>query len=320
MTATQDDLYRILSVPPSASAEEIRRAYRILARRYHPDINTQNDAAERFAKIAFAYRTLGNPHLRRKYDQAKVIQRQDKTPNQKKATSSKTSNFSKHYTQTKVDPIKPLSLPTLLQFLLKTIVRLFFPSSNIKKTLKTNERQVAVIEVPLSINDAIFGTIKSVEIDENSKKKNIKVRVPPAVRTGSVVHLRAKNPPGDEIVMVVKVLPEPGITIEAQRIIIDLPITIKEALEGAVIAVPTFSTQTMLSIPPRSQSGELIPLRGKGGPLKNGERGDLWYRILITLPTTSEPINLINLIRDLESHYQESPRKSLPQCLLKKSN
>lgn len=320
MTAKTENLYTILSVPQSASAEEIRRAYRILARRYHPDINPSKDASNRFATIAHAYAVLGDTEKRREYDRNAGFAANDGS-----SGGEGFSKGSKRYTKprsvtppkrTRATPPKRSILGLLGDRISRAVARRAI------RTLrgKHSAREISVIEVPLTPHEAIFGTLKGVEVGEGPDLRKVTVRVPPGVRTGSVVHLRAKVTPGDELVMVVRVLPDPYLTIDNRGVIIDLPVSIREAAEGSRLSVPTLNSTVVISLPPGTQSGEFIRLRGQGGPLKSGERGDLLYRVLIKIPPRITAPGLNAKIREIDEYYEESPRQSFPERLGEQAN
>jgi len=339
-----DDHYRMLGVLPEASEEEIRRAYRILARRYHPDINPGEQSEEIFKEIAAAYQILSNSARRKKYDdeRAKVQaheQRQNKFQSDYERAkvrrppadaASATTRTARRAASTETSPRRgprptaprrrtnTTSPKPSIKRLARNVVAALLPflfRKNASGSGAGLPLRVSVVEVAVTVHEAVYGVQKVVEIGEDRQRQRISVRIPPAVRTGSVVHLRSKENPNEDMVLVVRVIPHDLMEIDSRGLIIDLPITVREALEGSKVSVPTLESSAIISIPAGSQSGDTVRVRGKGAPLKNGENGDLLYRLLIRLPAYPQAPGLIDKARELEAYMEESVRKGMPPRL-----
>ena len=126
----------------------------------------------------------------------------------------------------------------------------------------------------------------------------LRVKIPPGVETGSRVRLAGQGSPGErggengDLYLRITVRPHPTVRVDGRDLSLDLPITVAEALQGAEVTAPTFEGPVKLKIPPRSQSGRRLRLRGRGLPaLRSGEtgapRGDLYVVLQIVLPPDS---------------------------------
>lgn len=166
------------------------------------------------------------------------------------------------------------------------------------------------------VSEAILGMRKTVEVIDGESIRKISVRIPPGVRNGSVVRMRNKQSPGQELVLIIQVAHHTYISIEKRGIVVELPVTPEEALVGASIKVPTLEGPLMLKVPPGSQSGTYIRLRGKGVHYPKGDRGDLFYRVLIRIPEASSREGVVEAARFLSEGWNNSVRSDLPDKLL----
>lgn len=336
-----ENYYRTLGLLSSATPAEIRRAYRILARRYHPDVNPGGQSDERFKAIAEAYSVLSDPSKRVTYDA--------ELERFLKGESKKTSGY-KAYERTQASqqgerqgggtvgrretaqerakrrPMAPGQKPPrakggILESFKKQIRETFAaaqkPAHGPQRSLGT---KVSIIEVSIGIKDALTGIKKSVEIVEPEGTRKVSVRIPPGVRTGNVVHLRA-SPRGsnqaytEELIVVVKVASHPFVSLQPKGVLIEIPVTVQEAMFGASIQVPTFDDPIVVKIPANSQSGNEIRVRDRGLLQKDGSRGDLFYRLLVKIPESSLAVGIQETTSKLEQYYESPVRAAVPSSL-----
>lgn len=246
-----------MGLHPRATPDEIRRAYRILARRYHPDVNPENASKNKFQQIAQAYAILSDPDKRREYDKQIKPSEQHK-PRPKKRPTRPT-------------PKQPNLLDGLKSLFVKTA-----------QSIPTTPHKVSVIEVSITIEEAIRGGVKTVDFVEPEATRRISVTIPKGARDGEIVRLSSRSA-REEIICVLRHMPHPVLSLERRGIIVKLPVTLNEAIAGAKITVPTLDDPITLSIPPLSQSGTELRVKGKGIETSRG-KGDLFYQILIQLP------------------------------------
>lgn len=377
-----ENYYDILGLSSAATSDELRRAYRILARRYHPDVNPGEKSAERFKKIAEAYAVLQDPAKRRahdaeldrlsaeqftsSFDRAHQAYRKQQTfeevfakAEEKNRTRSQAHTRSRRASETASGATKSdatragsantYSYSTTVKNTTTTRaadkVRAFFTSSSrLAKTIQdripkfritpsrlTKESsdgstqpspagnkvtQVSILEVSISVLDAIKGLRKTVEIQEETTTRKISVIIPPGVRSGSVIRFRRREVGDEEIVILIRVASHPALSISSKGLVLEVPITVKEAVMGARIKVPTLEEPSTVFIEPGTQSGTEIRLRGQGILYRDGSKGDLFIRVLIRVPSTLGAVGLEDRCNELEQYYERAVRDTLPKSIL----
>lgn len=336
------NFYSTLGLNSSASASEIRRAYRILARRYHPDLNPGRESEERFKKIAHAYGILGDAEKREAYD--RELERAQKfnadayfETLRKNFRSQAARPHPQSRAQRRPSP-EPAPPPNLAQAikqlcrkplsLLRSISRLRLlkapglrlpPLPSFLRSRSASRRpalRVSVIEVSLSMRDAVRGVKKTIEISEPEGSRKISVKIPAGVKNGSVVRLRATNQAAEELVLIVRLAAHPLLSIENRGLILSVPITVGEALNGANITIPTLEEPVLIRVPPGTQSGQELRLRQKGVAAKDSQRGDLFVRFMIRIPESPEAVGLKDRVSELENYYGAPVRQSFPTDIL----
>lgn len=343
---SMENHYRTLGLSSSATADEIRRAYRILARRYHPDLNPGGKTEDKFKKIADAYHVLSDPERKRQFDIE--LEATERLSGRSHSTSSarlrreagirrefekrKFQEFGKGAPEPEPPPRsnpQPQAARTsanksrsergaLGGFLRRGYT--WWKQAGAKQALtppsSRGPLRISIIEVSVTVRDAIFGMKKTVEIEEPNGNRKISVSIPAGVRNGSVVRLRARNNPQEEIVLIVRVANHPFISIQAKGVVIEIPVTVQEALLGASITVPTFEEPMTLRIAPASQSGTELRAKERGVRYRDGSRGDLFYRLMIRAPDAPEAVGLREKVQALEAYYGTAVRSTLPASLV----
>lgn len=321
--------YETLGISSSASSEEIRRAYRVLARRYHPDVNPGKPAAEeRFKKIAAAYAVLSEPDKKRTYDEElERLFNADKEFGYRNFQESqrRQSSARKRYmeAQAKAEQIRKKTKPGAQEPKKKkpdsgifSTLKNAFSLFHIPKETSQKATKVSVIEVSVTIKDALYGVKKTVELAEPEHTRKISVAIPPGVRNGSLVHLRSKSPYAEELVIIVRVPSHPYLSIQTRGLVAEMPISLQEAICGATVTLPTLEEPISVKIPPGTSSGQEIRIPGRGLQHRDGSRGDLFIRFLIQVPESPDAVGLKDKAREFEQYYASSPREKLPKTLL----
>jgi len=276
------DPYQVLGVAKTASAEEIRKAYRQLAKKLHPDLNPGDKRAEeRFKEVSVANDLLSDPEKRRRYDAGEIdASGAEKAPPQ--------GRYYREYAGGAGHPYENASGYAD-----------FAESDDIFAELLRRSREQArrapgadlhyVLNVPFL--EAVNGASKTITLPEGG---TLEVTIPPGVEDGQILRLRGKGapspgegPPGDALVQIV-VQPHRFFTREGDDILLDLPITVKEAALGAEVKAPTTTGSVMLKIPKRSSTGDVLRLRGKGVKTRGGA-GDELVRLKVMLPKEADP-------------------------------
>jgi len=337
------DYYKILGVSLSASEDRIRRAYRTLARRYHPDVNPTKESTERFKDIAEAYRVLSDAQARKKYDAKLALHLERATHAKLRAyqqAAEKRAVTEKYYEQQKRDltAIKawqtrlaankvyyPLHLKSVVDWLrrgpkqLKALAKTAFChlGQMFKKPQDRVVSRVSVIDLPLTLKEAIYGVKKEISLKEPGGERRVKVSIPAGVRTGSIVRLKSSSSLDEEMILVVRLEKHPAVSIDQQGLTVEIPVTIHEAISGASIKVPGLEEEIIIKLPPNTQSGTRIRVKGKGLPGKEKEEaGDLFVRILVRVPESEYAVGLKEKSAELDLYYEKPVRENLPKTLL----
>lgn len=336
MAVTFKDYYETLGVKRSASSDEIKRAFRKLAQKYHPDRNKAPDANQKFAEINEAYEVLGDPEKRKKYDQLganwKAGQEFRPPPGHGGGDGNPFEGFhfefrgpgGSHRSGTRGFEFRSGSgaaFSDFFEMLFGEAARqhrgrgpgagtgggafedLFTGGSN-GPTVEAPEQEV---EIRVSLDEAYHGGIRRMELQQpNGQRKTIEVKVPPGTTDGSRIRLR-----GEGLIIRFSVAPDARFSLEGDDLITEVRITPWEAALGAKVDVPTMSGAATVTIPPGTSSGAKLRLRGKGMPARKAgdEPGDLLVRVMIAVPRTLTEAER-RLFRQLQQESTFNPRNA----------
>ncbi len=303
------DYYRVLGVDRNASLKDIRKAYRRLARQYHPDVNPgDKQAEEKFKQINEAYEVLSDEEKRRKYDQLgqsyQQWQRMGGRPggfDWSSWMSGQPGGFRVEFVDTEESPGDLFS-----EFFRSIFGGMGTPHTSTRRASRQAIRgQDLEVVTHISLEDAYRGTERVVLVGG----RQLTVKIPPGARDGTRVRLRGKGEPGyaggqpGDLDVIVKVTEHPTFKREGDDLYLDLKVPLYTAVLGGTMQVPTLGGTVSLNIKPGTQSGQTIRLRGKGMPKlrQPGEYGDLFARVLIQVPTdlSSEERTLFERLRAL---------------------
>ncbi|MFH1475622.1 MAG: J domain-containing protein [Chloroflexota bacterium] len=295
------DYYASLGVPRTASTGEIRKAFRALARKHHPDRNAGDAEAERrFKEVNEANEVLADPAKRKQYDEL----------------GAHWQEYARMGSRPGGDPFGPggpfagfrpagaRGAPGGVRFEyagdpggFSDFFRTFFAGDMAGAPGHRRggpRRPVAVppveAAVPVALQDAAAGGKRLIEVDG----RRLEVAIPPGVESGSRIRLRGQGggsgADARDLVLVVAVQPHPVFARDGATLTRDLPVTLREALLGAEVPVTTLAgKRLLLTIPAGTQPGRVIRLAGQGMPrLKGGDRGDLLVRVRVVLPALDE--------------------------------
>ncbi|ONG47298.1 molecular chaperone DnaJ [Pseudoroseomonas deserti] len=271
-----DDPYARLGVGRDASADDIKRAYRKLARKLHPDLNPGDKTAEeRFKQISAAHDLLSDAEKRARFDRGEIDASGQERPTQRRwrdhAGSARDSYASDSGFADFADDDDVLSE--------------FFSRGGRRAGMRVKGHDLAG-ELRIDFLEAVNGTTRRLGLPDGA----VDVVVPPGSADGQVLRLRGKGapgwgggPPGD-LLVTLSVAPHPRFTREGDDILLDLPVSIPEAVLGGKVEVPTPAGAVMLSVPPGSNAGSRLRVRGRGVPRADGSRGDLYATLALVLP------------------------------------
>ena len=327
-----------LGLKNSASLDEVKRAYRILARRHHPDINGRADAGERFKEIQEAYNTLRDPEKKKLYDAtAEAFLKQQfnqklKSYSKYAESSARSKEPPKESFKSKVesaweeapfnvplDPFKDLSslINQGRSFSLKSYDWLKDKGKDFKERFqRASKTKVSIVEVSVTIEESLKGVRKKVEFVEPEGTKKVSIVIPPGVRDGSVIRLRNKSNKNEDLIIVVRLAHHPFLSIKAKGLIMEIPVTVSEALYGAQIKVPGVEDSILVKIPSQSQSGSEVRIEGQGIQGRDGKRGDLFIKVMIMTPPDPNAALLKEKTDELNKYYEKDVRAQLPTTLL----
>jgi DnaJ-class molecular chaperone len=269
-----DDPYSVLGVPRGASEEEIRRAYRKLAKELHPDLNPANRAAaeERFKRVSAAYDIIGDAVKRRRYDAGEI----DATGEPRRAYSRAHSGGGQ--------------AADGMDFGFGDIFADIFGRDRTGRADRGFATRGQDVRYSLEIDflEAVGGAKKRVTLPGGG---TLDLTVPEGVTDGQVLRLKGKGAPGPrgadagDALVEIKVRAHPQFSRVGDDILLELPITIDEAVLGAKIEVPTASGRVQLTIPKGTSSGRVLRMKGKGVKnLSTGIAGDQLVTVRIVLP------------------------------------
>jgi curved DNA-binding protein len=309
------DPYATLGVARNASAEEIKKAYRKLAKKLHPDMNPgDKKAEERFKEVSAAFEVVGDPKKRSLYDEFGEValrpgfdeEKAEKFRQYQRAAAGAGRGGAgfggfEGFSGGGFDPSDFGDLGSMFEDL---FTRRRQGAARRRAAEPPGGDDIeAAIEVDL--RDAVLGAEREISLQRPGgsegtapEEVRLRVKIPPGVETGSRVRLAGQGSPGEragengDLYLRITVRPHPTVKVDGRDLSLDLPITAAEALQGAEVTAPTFEGPVKLKIPPGSQSGRRLRLRGRGLPaLRAGAtgapRGDLYVVLQIVLPPDS---------------------------------
>jgi DnaJ-class molecular chaperone len=309
------DLYEILGVPRSANDDEIRKAYRKLARKYHPDLHPDDKASEdKFKEVAVAHEILGDPEKRKAYDE---FGEDALNPNFDPARA-------REYARWRGSPewASPGQGADAFGFGGINLDDLFGSlfggrRDGFGRAMRVRGNDVeSTLEIGLA--DALKGNQVTFTLSGGAASDStVTVKVPAGVAEGDRIRLAGKGepglgggPPGD-LYLKVKLRPHRHLRREGDDLLMTLPVTVPEAVLGASILVPTLEGELRVKVPPGSQAGTKLRLRGKGArDRKSGRKGDLILLLEVRAPDSGGE-ELQALARSLEAHYRADIRADL---------
>jgi molecular chaperone DnaJ len=288
------DYYEILGVKKNASDADLKKAYRELAKKYHPDRNKGNKEAEnQFKELSEAYAVLSDPEKRSQYDR---LGREAFGPGGANPFDGfDFSQFSRGAGRGR----KGSRRATTVDFT-DIFGDLFGGGGGAGFRV---EPEPVTAEMTIDFRDAILGN--TMRLHANGDQ--VKVKIPEGIGDGQKIRL---NRDGQLIQITVHVRPHPFFERRGNNIYIDLPVTIGEAINGAEIDVPTLHGSIRMKIPPGTQAGRSLRLTGKGVKTKSGA-GDQYCRIQVVIP----PEAPAEAVAEIEKAYAGNPREGLRTTL-----
>ena len=322
--AAKKDYYAALGVAKDAAAEEIKRAYRKLARRHHPDVNPGDPAAEeRFKEVAEAYHVLGDKERRAAYDRGP----------ERFAQEFDLSDFMREFSHGSGRGggggisfgLGGISFGGGIGDLSDLFGGGAAAGGRGRAYTAVRPGRDVEVELPLSFAEAIEGTEKSVRYQLPGaggvvETVSTKVRIPAGVEDGKRIRVSGRGEPGQggapagNLYLRLQVAPHRLYKRRGRDLYLDLPVTVYEAGLGATIRVPTLNGKATIKLPEGTRNGQVIRLagRGVGGKKKEGgeKPGDLFVTVRIELPNELDP-KTKELLRRFARERPYDPRQRL---------
>ncbi|MEK0447071.1 MAG: hypothetical protein RLZZ399_2392 [Verrucomicrobiota bacterium] len=284
MAVHYKDYYQVLGVSKNASQDEIRKAFRKLAREYHPDVAKDKKGAEaKFKEINEANEVLGDPQKRKKYDELGMEWERGGFQAPPEGHWSSGNGFGGEG--------------------FSDFFEAFFgggarsggggfgrgPSGRMPKGPfgpVRHEPQDLEAEVHVSVEEALEGAKKRVSFRKaaHSLPETLEVRIPKGVCEGQKVRLAGKGSHGGDLLLKVSIAPHPRYQVEGSDLVSDVAVSAWKAVLGSEVEVATPDGSVRMKIPAGTQPGRRFRLRGRGLPKRNKERGDFYAQIRVVLP------------------------------------
>ncbi|MDX1801655.1 MAG: DnaJ C-terminal domain-containing protein [Marinobacter sp.] len=286
------DYYAVLGVSESASSDEIKKAYRKLARKFHPDVSKEADAENRFKDVGEAYEVLKDPEKRAEYDQLrKYGARQDGSFEPPPGWQSRSPFGAGGYTEADAGQFSD-----------------FFESIfgggrggaggfGFRQQARQGRGEDVHARLALFLEEAFHGCEKQIQFDVTElgadgrpvrRRKTLNVKIPAGMAPGQHIRLKGQGSPGfgdgpnGDLFIEVEYAPHPEFTVDGKDVILTVPVTPWEAALGGSITVPTVGSRVSVKVPKGASSGQKLRLKGKGLPGKHP--GDQIVVLQVVLP------------------------------------
>jgi DnaJ-class molecular chaperone len=293
--------YEVLGVKKEATGDEIRAAYRVLAKKHHPDLNPGNKQAEnRFKEISAAYELLSDAEKRARFDRGEI----DESGNEKPRAYSyqdfaEGAPGAKYHTQ---EGVAPEDLDDLFAFFGRGGAR----GEGAAFRMRGANRQYALT---VDFLDAVNGAKQRLEL---APGKSLDVTIPAGVRDGQVLRLAGQGAPGlggapaGDALIEIHIAPHALFRREGDDVLLELPVTLGEAALGGRVTVPTPTGPVTMAVPPHSSRGTMLRLKGKGVAGK----GDELVTLKVALPPGGDA-ELDGFLKEWAAKHPYDPRKGM---------
>jgi DnaJ-class molecular chaperone len=303
------DPYQELGVARGATADEVRKAFRKLAKKHHPDVNRGNkDAEEKFKRVSGAFDILGDEDKRKKFDAGEI------DADGRETAAAYGSGFGGGGFNRAQGAQGPWGAAPGAGFRsanfegvdLNDILGDVFGGGRGRGAGGGFQSRGSDVRAALEVDleDAILGAKKRIAFSDG---RTLDVTIPKGAADGQVLRLKGQGAPGragpGDALIEISIRPHPLYRREKDGLVMDLPVSAPDAILGGKVQAPTPEGSVTLNIPAGSNSGSMLRLKGRGLTDTQGRRGDLLARLIVTLPETPDP----ELIRIAEEWRRDRP-------------
>jgi DnaJ-class molecular chaperone len=294
------DPYQVLGVAKTASEAEIKKAFRSLAKKHHPDTHPGDETAKkRFQEVSAAYDIVGDKDKRAKFDAGEIDESGNPRGFDPRAGGFRANPFGFgggggnrefHFSWDDQGGAQNFSAEDFFSELMGGGKR----GARANRPARGEDFAVAITA---SFGESVMGGTRRIVL---SNGEQIDVKIPAGLKDGQQIRVKGRGGagrhggPNGDVLIQVAVAPHPYLSRDGNDLRMDLPVTLKEAVLGAKVPVPTLSGAINLSVPPNSNSGTVLRLKGKGVPAhggagRNEPAGDLYVRLVVALPDKPDP-------------------------------
>ena len=281
------DPYGLLGVRASATPDEIRQAYRALARKLHPDVNHSEDSAERFKEMGLAFSILSDNSRRALFDEfGEESMHLNFDPSRARRRRGPSRRTRSSASPERADPATRRRPPARQQRRGGHSA----PSSPVRAEPQRSGRRSTDVTVPLHLDLALALTGGQLRVPSPVGGAAVTVQIPPGVSGGHRFRIPGRGRPGHrggkpgDLHLEVVIDPHPYFRRDGRNLVLELPVTVQEAHRGAEVRIPTLEGWLRIRVPAGSQGGERLRLQGKGPQLPGGRRGDMYVHLCVRLP------------------------------------
>ena len=302
--------YEILGVKPDASADEIRTAYRALAKKYHPDLNPGNKEAEqRFKEIGGANDILSDPDKRAGFDRGEIdasgAERPDRPYYRDFAEGAGGARYQPQ------DALHPEDMEDLFASFFGGARGEAGGAERSQFRMRGGDRHYSLV---IDFLEAVNGATKRITLPDGA---SLDVTIPPGLDDGQILRLRGKGAPGlvggpaGDALVEVRVAPHKLFRRRGRDIRVTLPVTLAEAVLGAKVEVPTARGPVAMTVPPHSDTGTVLRLRGRGVPAHGSDpAGDQYVTLEVTIGPEQDAA-LEAFLKDWAPRHAHDPRAAM---------
>jgi curved DNA-binding protein len=310
------DYYKILNISKNASQKEIKRAYKKLARKFHPDVSKESDAEAKFKEVGEAYEVLKDPEKREAYDSLDTNWKADSASAQTPPNWEKDFGFGNgQYTQQG----NPQDYSSFFEDLFGGASA----QGGWSRTHANARGEDSHAKVMIDIEDAYNGASRSISLQSTEigtdgrpevKKRTLNVKIPQGVKQGQHIRLQGQGQKGfggaesGDLYLEIDFNLHPLYSVKDKDVYIDIPITTSEAVLGASIKIPTPTGAVDMKIPTGSSSGKKMRLKGRGLPAK--EAGDFYVTLQIRVADNASD-KIKELYQQIAKEQHFNPREAM---------